>query len=587
MKYLKSIRTQLLLAITITLFVFLLVSMGGVYLFQKDTLTRESIKNLAELNKVLKAGLKGQMFTHNTELTQTIVDEIKAFKNVTDIYIINADGVVKFSQDHTHLGRKLSKSRDECQACHHDATGRKNLTLQTRNSHGASILRNVTHIYNETACFPCHPASQKILGLLFVDYSTADTDALISATLSGLFLTAVAAFLIISLVILYITNHLIYKPITLIIAGANEIKNGNYQKQIHYAGNTEFTTLAESFNDMSKSIVQHMRDMKNRSFELSVLYAIVKKISETIYLAELKIIVIELLLDVLDCDKCIVITPAMETSTFEIIVKEKGAPPLKATCKYPDTEAADTVLQEKRICAPFEKWVSQALNSPELSGDSLSASIPLIIRELQLGLIIAVRNTDAPFDEEGFRLLNVVKEHLAVAFENARLYTMAITDELTRLFTIRHFQGQMEIQMSRFMRYGQKYSLFMMDIDKFKLVNDTYGHPAGDRVLKAVAAIIRESLRDIDIPCRYGGEEFAVILPETSTEGVLLVAERIRKNIADRVIALGQDTSISVTISIGVASCPQNGTEVRDIVLSADKALYAAKETGRNKVVFS
>jgi diguanylate cyclase (GGDEF)-like protein len=144
---------------------------------------------------------------------------------------------------------------------------------------------------------------------------------------------------------------------------------------------------------------------------------------------------------------------------------------------------------------------------------------------------------------------------------------------------------QMEIQMSRFTRYGQKYAMLMMDIDKFKLVNDTYGHPAGDVVLKEVASTIRESLRNIDVACRYGGEEFAVILPETTEKGVLLVAERIRENIGKKVIDLGKGASISVTISIGGASCPQNGIEVRDIILSADKALYTAKKTGRNKVV--
>lgn len=335
---------------------------------------------------------------------------------------------------------------------------------------------------------------------------------------------------------------------------------------------------------MSKSIVQHISDIKNKSFELTVLYAIVKKISETIYLEELKVIVIELLLEVFNYEKCIVITPTPEADTFEIIEKEKDAPPGKSTVKYPDNETV-SVLRGKHIFEPFTRWVSQELTTPEISGDSLYAYIPLIIRDVQLGIVIAVRNANNPFDDQSFRLLVVAKEHLAVAFENARLYTMAITDELTHLFTKRYFQIQIDIQMASYKRYGQKFSLLMMDIDNFKLVNDTYGHPAGDVVLEEVASVIRNSLRDIDVPCRYGGEEFAVILPETTEKGVLLVAERIRENIEKKVIALGKGTNISVTISIGGASCPQNGTEVRNIISAADKALYSAKQTGKNKVI--
>lgn len=147
MKYLNSIRAQLLLAITIILFVFLLLAMGGLYLLQKDALTKESIKKVTEIGSVLKTGLKCQMFTRNTELTQTLVDEIKAYKNITETYIINADGVVKFASNPESIGKKLIQDSDECRQCHHDATGRNNLTLQTINSQGASILRNVTPIY--------------------------------------------------------------------------------------------------------------------------------------------------------------------------------------------------------------------------------------------------------------------------------------------------------------------------------------------------------------------------------------------------------------------------------------------------------
>ncbi|MBW6485915.1 MAG: diguanylate cyclase [Syntrophobacterales bacterium] len=232
--------------------------MGGAYLYQKSVLTEESITKAAEISRVIKAALKGQMFTHNTQLTQTLVDEVNTFSNVDDIYIINHEGVVKFSQNHSLLGEQFFKERGECRQCHHDATGKKHLTLQTRNSHGDSVLRNVTHIYNEAACYSCHPGSQRILGLLFVDYSTTDTDAFIASTLWRVFLTAVAAFIVLSLVVFYIANHLIYNTIRLLIDGTREIIKGNYNKQISYQGNREFAALANSFNDMSSGIVRRI-----------------------------------------------------------------------------------------------------------------------------------------------------------------------------------------------------------------------------------------------------------------------------------------------------------------------------------------
>ena len=132
MKYFGSIRTKLLLAITAILFVFLLMAMGGMYLFQKDALTKESIKKLTELDSVLKTGLKSQMVTHSSALTQTMVNEIKSFKNISDIYIINTDGVVKFSPDQNHIGTIFNKNSIECRQCHHDVTGKNNLTLHQK-----------------------------------------------------------------------------------------------------------------------------------------------------------------------------------------------------------------------------------------------------------------------------------------------------------------------------------------------------------------------------------------------------------------------------------------------------------------------
>lgn len=587
-KHFSSIRTKLILFISITLFFSLMMAMTGMYLFQKSTLTGQTVERAEEIGSIINTSLKYQMLKRDFELTQRIINEISTHKNVRSAFIINEQGTVKFSSRPEQLDNQLNKSDKQCLPCHDRANNEARLTLHKKDvvhafRHDESALTNVTLIYNEKPCFGCHAAKEKILGHLFIDYSTAGMDSLIATTMLRMLATAFVTLIIMTLAILYLINRWLHKPITILMDGVSELKKGHYGSQVDYRGNTEFRVLTDSFNVMSKNIQANIREIKNKGFELNVLYAIVKKISESIYLEELKVVVVDILIELMNCDRCIIFTPSLKADVYEVTEMNKGSEPFKSLINLADLAKASEREGEK-IIALFAKWVNNEISAPLLSPDALVASLPLVIRDSRLGLIVAVRNAANPFDEEGFRLVTVARDHLAVAFENARLYTLAITDELTHFFTLRHFQSQMEIEISRFLRYGQKCSLLMLDIDKFKAVNDTYGHPAGDKVLKEVAAAIRNNLREIDIPCRYGGEEFTVILPGTSENGARLVAERIRKSVEKTVIPLDETRDISVTISIGGACCPEHGAAVKDMVVTADKALYRAKEAGRNKV---
>lgn len=584
-----SIRTKLLATITIVLSISILTAMVGFYLFEKEALVKDATEKVTELNSIIRIGLKYQMLTRNLEMTQGIIDELKSNKNVLNTYIINAEGVVKFSSDSAIKEKKFNQTDEGCNLCHKSGKLSEridNLTFLTKNASGIPIIKNVTPIYNEPACNKCHPKKRQVLGLMFLDYSFEEANKFLISVSLRLFATGLITFIAISIAIMAITNVWIHKPINKMLEGVNAVKKGDYKKNIEITDNTEFKALANSFNEMSLSILKNIKEIKNKTFELTVLYTIIKKISETIFIEELKIIVIDMISEVIECDRCIVFTPTIEPDMSEMIEKEKGKEALKTVIKFSEIENNAEEI-DKKIKESIIKWVAAEVDEPEISQDSLSVYLPLTIREHRLGFIIAAKNSGNAFDEEDFRLLTVIKEHLAVAFENARLYTMAITDELTHLFTLRHFQAQMEIEISRYMRYGQKFSILMLDIDNFKKVNDTYGHPAGDFVLKEISAVIKENLRDIDVPCRYGGEEFAIILPETSRNGGMMVAERIRENIQNKVAEYNNNLKLSVTISIGGASCPKNGIEIRDIVTSADNALYTAKQTGKNKVVWS
>jgi len=169
---------------------------------------------------------------------------------------------------------------------------------------------------------------------------------------------------------------------------------------------------------------------------------------------------------------------------------------------------------------------------------------------------------------------------------NAQLTHLSQTDGLTGLLNRATWESFLQIEFHRHHRYGSNAALVMLDIDHFKPINDTYGHPVGDEVIRQISSLIKFNLRTPDLAGRYGGEEFAVILPETDREGAECFAERIRSVVEQQTVVSGA-VEIQVTLSLGVALVSADQHSADDWLVSADKALYKAKEGGRNQVVVS
>ena len=188
-------------------------------------------------------------------------------------------------------------------------------------------------------------------------------------------------------------------------------------------------------------------------------------------------------------------------------------------------------------------------------------------------------------DNQNF--LRQVADQLSTSVTTARLYRrverQATTDGLTTLFNHRTGQEKLAEQLRIAERYQRNLCVVMLDVDHFKSINDTYGHPVGDTVLKALSHIIKRDCRDVDIPVRYGGEEFLLVLPEVNLEGATVVAERLRKTLA-REVMTHEDIQLSVTASIGVACYPDDAENQHQLLELADKALYMSKRLGRNQV---
>ncbi len=214
--------------------------------------------------------------------------------------------------------------------------------------------------------------------------------------------------------------------------------------------------------------------------------------------------------------------------------------------------------------------------------------IPLRTAQEVLGAVVLGSRRPRAYGPEAVRQLEVVAMQAAESIYRARLFEkterLATTDGLTGLTNHRTFQVRLDEQLAQAGRYGKRLSLLLCDIDHFKSVNDTYGHPVGDVVLKAVARTLAKEARTTDVVARYGGEEFAVIMPETDAEGALVIAERIRERVGKLAIETEQGP-IRVTMSLGVATFPEDGDRKAALVERADGCLYQAKRSGRNRTV--
>lgn len=214
-------------------------------------------------------------------------------------------------------------------------------------------------------------------------------------------------------------------------------------------------------------------------------------------------------------------------------------------------------------------------------------SCPIMLAGHPVGVMnFTDRVGDSGFDQESLDLFLAVAPQLAIAIDRALLKDKAgkfeqlsVTDALTGLLNRRYIEARLVEEIKRSNRHGLAMSFMMLDVDHFKSYNDAFGHPAGDEALKMVGNVIRETLRAADVAARFGGEEFAILLPQTSGDEAIPIAERIRHNLEQTNFPHRQ-----VTASIGIASCSAELCVSADLVAAADRALYEAKRLGRNRV---
>ncbi|RMF48449.1 MAG: diguanylate cyclase [Anaerolineae bacterium] len=300
--------------------------------------------------------------------------------------------------------------------------------------------------------------------------------------------------------------------------------------------------------------------------------------------------ILELVGRVITCDSAVVVlqegdtlrvagerhwqeAPSMQDMTFDL----RGMTP------YAKVARTHSPLR----IADIATHAPQLMRSPKTSHIRSWLGVPLGKPEHPLGVLAVHSTMPGYFTTAHERMVMAFASHVTVAITNARLYQeaqyLAITDPLTTLYNRRYFFQIALREFERAARHGYPLSILMIDIDFFKSVNDTYGHQAGDEVLREVALACQESVREIDLLARYGGEEFIVLLPDTGSKGAQHVAMRLHQRI-DRMHVTYEEQQIHVTVSVGVSSLQKGVSSLDALIAHADAALYHAKQTGRNRV---
>lgn len=355
-------------------------------------------------------------------------------------------------------------------------------------------------------------------------------------------------------------------PISILSSGAKSIIGGNLDLDLQVFSRDELGELSETFNFMT-------RRLKNRLTELTVLYNMTQKASTSHNQREIFMLVAENLLKHLHGD-------SFGTAWIN---EGEGEDSIYLAEHHPD-EVDEAIRGVVRNCLRTYKTTLEKIEAI----NRYVLGIPLYFEEKKFGAVYLLFALDrfkepASFSEDEKSFIETLRHHLALIIEKQRLFEQAITDGLTKLYVRRFFLATLEKEMARSKRYQLDVSVLLIDIDHFKKFNDTYGHQAGDMVLRETAQRLIECIRSVDTPGRYGGEEMAILLPQTNIKEAFIVAERIKKAVESSEYNY-RDYTMKVTVSIGVSALHNRQVTVEEIIEEADRALYVAKDKGRNQV---
>ena len=327
----------------------------------------------------------------------------------------------------------------------------------------------------------------------------------------------------------------------------------------------------------------YVEQIKRANREVFTLYELARVFGASLNLQETISLFVKKIGELVPFDTCAVyLMDETEEFAKAVYVQEENKSALKNKRVKVGEGATGYVLKTRKAVHNIEPGLDFAFSNFDLNQDyTAMASLPLIADEKLIGAVSLYSCDLANYEEEHMRLLETVSriasDAIFVALQHAESESRALTDPMTNLPNARSLQVQFEKETARASRSGTNFQLLMLDLDGFKAVNDTFGHKAGDKLLKEIACVMTAQLRDYDFLARYAGDEFVAIVPETDQEGIRELSQRIEKAVDEFVLPLGEGKCARVGISIGSACYPNHGETLDQIIIHADKGMYEVK----------
>ncbi|MBA2566601.1 MAG: diguanylate cyclase [Thermoleophilaceae bacterium] len=407
-----------------------------------------------------------------------------------------------------------------------------------------------------------------------------DADRIAASIADGrrLVLAILLAFFVLALALSLLVVRSLGGQVGRLLGAARRLGSGDFDARVPADGRDEFAALAREFNLMSERLRQNVDELERRRRERE---QAIRRVGEAFASG-------------LDRGG---IARLAARSAVEACSAEAGR---TIAADRADGKPASVGSDDRRITKALGAAESAARESPDqptaVNRDGVHAlatalrGAPEPDRHRRGLGSLAIARDGAPFDEAERDLFAYLAAQASVSLDNAGLHEAtreeAVTDSLTGLYNRRHFDAALDGEIGRSRRFGGDVGLLMLDLDGFKPVNDEHGHAEGDRVLSELAALLRTLTRDVDHLARYGGDEIAVILPETDVEGAQLLAERVRAGVERLSLRPpGAAEPLPITASIGVAAFPESAEDRRALLRAADGALYQAKRRGGNRVM--
>lgn len=572
---LYTLRARLLTALLPTLALAAAASLVGLDRFLAGFLREQMERETAALAEAIEASLQEQMLRRAEGLTQRMLEEVGATGQFRRLMIIDRRGRLVHAFPPAERGRVIAPADERCRACHPGGGRAAARSALVPDPAGERIYQFAVPLVNEARCQGCHGAAARLNGVLVLERPAGREATVLAAVRRRLGLTWLGLSAVLACLVGIVATVVVHRPVRRLIAATRRIGAGDLATRVTVAGRGEVAELAAALNAMASRLARSLEAIRQQGSELFVLYSIVDRVSRTVVLAELEPVVLEAVAEVLGASRVVLVSSNRVPGELEIHER------------LPDGRLARRPVGAGPATVPagvLDGWLAGTLEGVRFHERDGVTTLVLGRGGVSTGLLVIWPSAARPVGCDDVRLLRALRDHVSVAFENARLYTLAITDDLTGLYSHRHFRQSLEEAVGRCRRWGEPVGLLMIDVDHFKAVNDAYGHPAGDRALREVARRLRRCLREVDLPCRYGGEEFAVILPHTDVEGACQVAQRVRAAVEDGPMALAQGVTRRITVSIGVAACPRDGTTAQGLIDVADAALLRAKRAGRNRI---